>query len=85
LLFKGETHVAVTFFAGHLPPKPPWWFESATTGSIRKFHLRNDKTRMSPAIDIDFNQQTFARDFVTYLSQSPSGRARPEGCKLFGA
>jgi hypothetical protein len=82
---KGETHVAVAFFAGHFPPKPPRRFESAATGSVRKFHFRNDKARMAAAIDIDFNQQTFARDFVTYFSQSSPSRTGPKRCELFRA
>jgi hypothetical protein len=82
LLRQGETHVAVAFFAGHFPPKPPGRFESAAAGTIRKFHLGNYKTGMSTPINIQLDQQIFPRNFVTNFSQSSPGRTRPERCEL---
>ena len=84
-LCEGETDVAVAFFAGHFSPKPPWRFESAAAGGIGKFHLRNDKTRMAAAINIDLNPQTFPWNFVTHFSQSSPSRTRPKRCELFWA
>jgi hypothetical protein len=68
LLCKGETYVAVAFFARHFPSKPPRRLESAATGSIRKFHLRDDEALVAAAIDVDLNQQTFPWDLVTHFS-----------------
>src|SRR5215472_3758621 len=84
-LTEGETHVAVSLFACHFPSKPPRWLESLATGGVRKFHLRNDKILMSPPILIDFNNNIVPENFVTHLTQSSSGRTRPEHCELFRA
>ncbi|HKS04068.1 MAG TPA: hypothetical protein VJR49_01815, partial [Chthoniobacterales bacterium] len=85
LLFEGEAHVAVAFFAGHFASKPPRRFEPAATGNIRKFNLRHDKTCMSTSININFDHNAVPWNLVTDLSQSSPSRARPESCELFRA
>jgi hypothetical protein len=82
LLFEDEAHVTVALFPGHFPSKPGRRLESATARTIGKFHLGNYKTGMSAPINIDLNQQIFARNFVAHFSQSSPGRTRPERCEL---
>ena len=82
---QGRDARCCSVFRRSLPAQTTTAVRICDSGSIGKFHLGNDKTCMSAAINIDFDQQTFARDFVTYLSQSSPDRARPERCELFRA
>src|SRR6266699_6675633 len=84
-LFVGQSHVAVTFFARHLPPKPGRGLEFSAHYTVREFHFCYHQTGMSAAININLDQQVFPENFVAQLAQPSACGRWPERCELFWA
>src|SRR6266567_4282349 len=84
-LLVGQSHVAITLFPGHLPPKPGGGLELSAHSTVWEFHFRHHQTGMSAAININLNQQIFAGNFIAQLAQSSPGGRRPERGELFWA
>jgi hypothetical protein len=82
-LLVGQSHVAVTLFASHLPAEPGRWCESSAGYAVGEFHFRHYQTGMSAAIKIDLNDQIFPGDLITHLAQSSSGGSGPKLGELF--
>src|SRR6516165_5495418 len=80
--FAGQSHIAVTFFARDLTPKPAWWFELAAARMAWKFYFSHHQTMIGAVINVDLNLKIFPRNFVAGFAQSPPGRGRPERGKL---
>src|SRR5438046_10157072 len=76
--FAGQSHIAVTFFAGDFTPKPARRFESLATRVAGKFHFRHHQTMIAAVINVDLNLKIFPRNFVAGFAQSPSSRSRSE-------
>src|SRR5438045_9167622 len=83
--FAGQSHIAVTFSAGDLTPKPARRFESLATRVAWKFHFRHHQTMIAAVINVDLNFKIFPRNLVARFPQSPSRRGRPERRKLLRA
>jgi hypothetical protein len=84
-LLVGQSHVAVTLFASHLPAEPGRWCEPAACYLVGEFHFRHYETGMSAAININLNDQIFPGDVIAYLAQTSSGGSRPKRGELFRA
>ena len=84
-LFIRQSHVAITFLAGHFPAKPPRRREFAARYEVGEFHLRHYQTGMFTAINVNLDHQISPRNVVPHLAQSSSRSGRPERCKLFWA
>src|SRR6266571_804177 len=83
--FAGQSHIAITFFAGDFTPKPTRRFELAAARMAREFHFRYHQTMIAGVINVDLNFKIFPRNFVASFAQSPPGRGRPERGKLLRA
>src|SRR6266567_5870549 len=83
--FAGQSHIAVTFSAGDLTPKPARRFESLATRVAWEFHFRHHQTMIAAVINVDLNLKIFPRNLVAGFSQSPPRRGRPERRKLLRA
>src|SRR5437763_16967986 len=83
--FAGQSHIAVTFSAGDLTPKPARRFESLATRVAWKFHFRHHQTMIAAVINVDLNLKTFPRNLVAGFAQSPSSHSRPARGKLLRA
>ena len=84
-LLVGQSHVAITFFAGDFPPKPGRRFEFAARQAIGEFHFCDNETRMSAEININLYDNVLPRNFVTHFSQSSPRRTWPKRGKLLRA
>src|SRR5438046_2145089 len=83
--FAGQSHIAITFFAGDFTPKPTRRFELAAARMAREFHFRYHQTMIAGVINVDLNFKIFPRNLVASFAQSPSRRGRPERRKLLRA
>src|ERR1700756_1571219 len=80
--FAGQSHIAVTFFAGDLTPKPARRFELLATRVAWKFHFRHHQTMIAAVVNVDLNFKIFPRDFVAGFAQSAPRRGWPQRGKL---
>src|SRR5436189_5341376 len=55
-LLVGQSHVAITFFARHLPPKPGRGLELPARCTVGEFHLCHYQTGMSAPISINLDK-----------------------------
>src|SRR6266496_3043631 len=84
-LFVGQSHVAITFFARHLPPEPRRRLELPARCTVGEFYFRDHQTGMSAAININLDQQVFPGNFVAQLAQPPANGRGPKRGELFWA
>src|ERR1700741_1262376 len=80
--FAGQSHIAITFFAGDLTPEPARRSESVAARKAWKFYFSHHQTMIAAVINVDLNLKAFPRNFVAGFAQSPPGRSRPERSKL---
>src|SRR5215472_14785471 len=83
--FAGQSHIAVTFFAGDFTSKPTRRLEFTAAGLTGKFDLGYHQTMIAAVINVALNLQIFPRNFVTGFAQSPPRRGRPERVELLRA
>src|SRR6266567_4473048 len=72
--FAGQSHIAVTFSAGDLTPKPARRVESLATRVAWKSHFRHHQTMIAVVINVDLNLKIFPRNLV---AGSSLAAARP--------
>src|ERR1700693_2352843 len=83
--FAGQSHIAVTFFAGDFTPKPARRFELLATRVAWEFHCRHHQTMIAAVINVDLNRKIFPRNFIAGFAQSPPRRSWPKRGKLLRA
>ena len=66
--FAGQSHIAVTFFAGDFTPKPAPRFELLATRVAWKFHFRHHQTMIAAVINVDLDLKIFPGNFVAGLT-----------------
>ena len=72
--FAGQSHIAVTFFAGDFTPKPARGVELAAARVAWEFYFRHHQTMIAAVINVDLNLKIFPRNFVAGFAQSPPRR-----------
>ncbi len=82
-LLVGQSDVAVTPFASHLPSKPGRRLEPAACYLVREFHFRHYQTAMSATINIDLDESIFPGNFIPHLAQSSPCSPGPKLGELF--